>query len=341
MKDEVKIILDIFDKILLKNVDHHLRLNLEPNSTQFKTLKNEIISSELTKLLVKEDLGGAGMTLTDIIPIIQLSAQYGTPVPFIETIISNFLLSELNIKAENDFITLTNKTENILIKKNKISGNFKSIPYLHLAEKILVETEIKNQKYIILFKKGGKLTLQKNFLSEPKFDLDASELEIISMMEKPEPIDVQNLLINVRSIQSFGAMEKILKLCIEYCSQRKQFGRTLSKFQMIQNHISEIALEVAASGASLSTLKNNNKNFYNLKSTAIPKIRTGIASGKVIALSHQVHGAMGFTKEYELSYFTKALNSWRNEFGNEIYWQNILGKLFLNQNKNFWEFLNN
>ena len=179
MKDEVKIILDICDKILLKNVDHHLRLNLEPNSTQFKTLKNEIISSELTKLLVKEDLGGAGMTLTDIIPIVQLSAQYGTPIPFIETIISNFLLSELNIKAENDFITLTNKTENILIKKDKISGNFKSIPYLNLAEKILVETEIKNQKLIILFKKGGKLKLQKNFLSEPKFDLDASELETL------------------------------------------------------------------------------------------------------------------------------------------------------------------
>ena len=36
MKDEVKIILDICDKILLKNVDHHLRLSLEPNSTQFK-----------------------------------------------------------------------------------------------------------------------------------------------------------------------------------------------------------------------------------------------------------------------------------------------------------------
>ena len=259
MKDEVKIILDICDKILLKNVDHHLRLNLEPNSTQFKTLKDEIISSELTKLLVKEDLGGAGMTLNDIIPIVQLSAQYGTPIPFIETIISNFLLSELNIKPENDFITLTNKTENIIIKKDKISGTFKSIPYLNLAEKILVETEIKNQKYIILFKKGGKLKLQKNFLSEPKFDLDAAELEIISMTEKPEQMDIQNLLINVRSIQSFGAMEKILKLCIEYCSQRKQFGRTLSKFQMIQNHISEIALEVAASGASLSTLKNNNK----------------------------------------------------------------------------------
>ena len=50
MKDEVKIILDICDKILLKNIDHHLRLNLEPNSTQFKNLKDEIISVSYTHL---------------------------------------------------------------------------------------------------------------------------------------------------------------------------------------------------------------------------------------------------------------------------------------------------
>ena len=48
MKDEVKIILDICDKILLKNIDHHLRLNLEPNSTQFKALKDEILSSAVS-----------------------------------------------------------------------------------------------------------------------------------------------------------------------------------------------------------------------------------------------------------------------------------------------------
>ena len=47
-----------------------------------------------------------------------------------------------------------------------------------------------------------------------------------------------------------------------------------------------------------------------------------------------------FTKEYELSYFTKNLNSWRNDFGNETYWQNILGEMFIKQNKGMWEFLN-
>ena len=127
MKDEVKIILDICDKILLKNVDHHLRLNLEPNSTQFKTLKNEIISSELTKLLVKEDLGGAGMTLTDIIPIIQLSAQYGTPIPFIETIISN-LDNETNLtfKLETDEVQVI-KFNKPSLAEQKITLS-KSIP---------------------------------------------------------------------------------------------------------------------------------------------------------------------------------------------------------------------
>ena len=78
----------------------------------------------------------------------------------------------------------------------------------------------------------------------------------------------------------------------------------------------------------------------NSNDTAILKIRAGFAAGKIIAISHQVHGAIGFTKEYELSYFTKNLNSWRNDFGNESFWEEFLGKRFLEKNnKNLWEYL--
>ena len=81
--------------------------------------------------------------------------------------------------------------------------------------------------------------------------------------------------------------------------------------------------------------------FYkNKKDIAILKIRAGAAAGKVIAISHQVHGAIGFTQEYELAYFTRNLNSWRNDFGNESYWEDLLGKDFLeNNNQNLWEYL--
>ena len=137
-----------------------------------------------------------------------------------------------------------------------------------------------------------------------------------------------------------GAMEKVLDLSINYCSERKQFGRALSKFQAIQHQISEMAVELSASSAALSTITELGLGEKNSNDAAILKIRAGFAAGKIIAISHQVHGAIGFTKEYELSYYTKNLNSWRNDFGNESFWEEFLGKRFLEKNnKNLWEYL--
>ena len=43
-------------------------------------------------------------------------------------------------------------------------------------------------------------------------------------------------------------------------------------------------------------------------------------------LSHAVHGAIGFTYEHSLHFFTKRLWSWRDEFGNEAEWGLMLGR---------------
>jgi acyl-CoA dehydrogenase len=42
--------------------------------------------------------------------------------------------------------------------------------------------------------------------------------------------------------------------------------------------------------------------------------------------SHQAHGAIGMTKEYELGQLTRRLWSWRDEFGSERYWSRELGR---------------
>ena len=41
---------------------------------------------------------------------------------------------------------------------------------------------------------------------------------------------------------------------------------------------------------------------------------------------HQVHGAMGYTYEHRLHHFTRRLWAWRDEWGNEFYWQAKLGQ---------------
>ncbi|MGB3952195.1 MAG: acyl-CoA dehydrogenase family protein, partial [Solirubrobacterales bacterium] len=59
------------------------------------------------------------------------------------------------------------------------------------------------------------------------------------------------------------------------------------------------------------------------------KLRAAEAAGTVAAIAHQVHGAMGVTREHRLQYFTRRLWSWRDEDGNEQLWGHWLGRRVL------------
>ena len=50
---------------------------------------------------------------------------------------------------------------------------------------------------------------------------------------------------------------------------------------------------------------------------AIAKTRVGDAATLASEIAHQVHGAIGFTKEYALQLSTRRLWSWRDEFGGD------------------------
>jgi acyl-CoA dehydrogenase len=58
---------------------------------------------------------------------------------------------------------------------------------------------------------------------------------------------------------------------------------------------------------------------------AIAKTRVGDAATLASEIAHQVHGAIGFTKEYSLQLSTRRLWSWRDEFGGESEWAARVG----------------
>lgn len=53
---------------------------------------------------------------------------------------------------------------------------------------------------------------------------------------------------------------------------------------------------------------------------AVAKARAGEAAGLVARIAHQVHGAIGFTQEHSLRLVTTRLWAWRDEDGDEAYW---------------------
>jgi len=59
---------------------------------------------------------------------------------------------------------------------------------------------------------------------------------------------------------------------------------------------------------------------------AAAKLRASAAAGLAARYAHQVHGAIGFTREHGLHHHTRRLWSWREEFGADEYWALELGR---------------
>ena len=128
-----------------------------------------------------------------------------------------------------------------------------------------------------------------------------------------------------------GAMGQALSLSIEHVNTRQQFGRPLGKFQAVQQSLAVMACEVRAVDAAAGGLAAR-LDAMNLDpkaadfEIAAAKLRANRAVGIVTAVAHQVHGAIGFTEEYDLRRVTIPLMRWRSAHGNDAYWAQRLGR---------------
>ena len=134
----------------------------------------------------------------------------------------------------------------------------------------------------------------------------------------------------IRVAQAAGAMDAALAMSIDYVNTRQQFGKPLGKFQAVQQVLAVFAVEAAAvnvAGAAAATALDRAAGDADnaLFEIACAKLRTNKAIGHATAIAHQVHGAIGFTQEYDLHKLTGPLLDWRSDHGNDAYWANVLG----------------
>jgi acyl-CoA dehydrogenase len=111
---------------------------------------------------------------------------------------------------------------------------------------------------------------------------------------------------------------------------RQQFGKALGKFQAVQQVLAIFATEAAAvnvagAAAAAALDRANGDADAALFEIAAAKLRTNQAIGQATSIAHQVHGAIGFTKDYDLHTLTGPLLNWRSEYGNDAYWADVLG----------------
>jgi acyl-CoA dehydrogenase len=131
-----------------------------------------------------------------------------------------------------------------------------------------------------------------------------------------------------------GAARGALAAAVRYAGERVQFGRPIGRFQAVQQQLALAAGEVAAASAAASAAARVAADAgFAAPSTrlavAAAKSRTGEAAGAVARIAHQVHGAIGFTREHDLRLWTTRLWAWREEDGSDAEWNRELGRTVL------------
>ena len=101
-----------------------------------------------------------------------------------------------------------------------------------------------------------------------------------------------------------GASERCIELSIAYAQQRKQFGKPIAEFQLIQAHLAEMAAETAAArqlayySASLIDAGKPAR-----REAAMTKLICTETYGRVVDKAVQIHGGMGYCKDVQVEHF--------------------------------------
>jgi acyl-CoA dehydrogenase len=125
-----------------------------------------------------------------------------------------------------------------------------------------------------------------------------------------------------------GALERACALITEHVTVRHQFGRPLVALQAVAHRAADAALErdlaLATVEAALAGAEGGGVAARSA-GAAMARVATGRAAGVVAEIAHQLHGAIGITREHPLQLITRRLWAWRDEDGSQRYWAHRVG----------------
>jgi alkylation response protein AidB-like acyl-CoA dehydrogenase len=121
--------------------------------------------------------------------------------------------------------------------------------------------------------------------------------------------------------EAVGCVRMMHTLTHEYAKTRKQFGRAIAEFQVIQHRLVDMfmSVEESVSMALLATLKLDASEAERAKAVSAAKVATGKHGRFVGQNAVQTHGGMGVTDEMRVGHYFKRVTMLDATFGNVDY----------------------
>jgi acyl-CoA dehydrogenase len=288
-----------------------------------------VVENGLSQPLLPEEKGGVGAGWEAAYVILHASGRYAAPIPLAETVLAGWLLDQAGMDVPNGILSIVPDVHGVsLSASGEVAGDALNVPWAARADYLVGLARQDGGLVIYLVPKGAfTTTADQNIARDPR---DAVQFSgAAKLAAAPASFNAETLRLYgamVRSAQMAGALERILEDTLEYTGDRTQFGKPIGKFQVIQQNLAMTAAEIAAAVMAAQNAFRAAEQGTPDFEAACAKVLAGDAAGVATDICHETHGAIGFTYEHHLHFFTRRLWSWRGEFGAEVEWAERLGR---------------
>lgn len=289
-------------------------------------------------MLAAEKDGGIGATVADAVAVLRVAGRHSVPLPLVETMVARWLASRAGVSIPSGpcAIAFGNEKQSWELRGSgagcKLSGKQDAVAWGHDARTCMVVVPDGNGVAAAIMP-SGTLTREarRNLAGEPRDRLVADGAAVAQSLRLGNVSHDKVFCIAaiLRGAMIVGALEQVLELCVTYVPQRVQFGRPLSKLQAIQQQLAVLAGAVAVSAAITDAAANAIDRHDARLMVAVARARLADAIDTMTGIAHQVHGAIGFAREYMLHFSTRRLWAWRDEYGTAVSWREYVGRQFI------------
>jgi acyl-CoA dehydrogenase len=296
-----------------------------------EALWEAIDSLGLSGLLVGEEQGGGGASFVEGRIIARAAGRYAARIPLVETILASRWLAASREEIPAGPLSIATRIEGSIGGSDAepvFEGRLLGVPWGSQAKAVVFVVESAGSSRLVTIRPefASEIVGRLNMAGEPRDTLSFENAPVVARSaESGLQERIFDELALMRTGQIEGAIGAALDRTIRHAGEREQFGRPIGKFQAVQQLLARTGAELAAVDCAARAAFHAAARGRARFEIASARLRANLASEQCVGAAHQVHGAIGFTRELDLRLFTTRLLSWRSEFGNDAFWADRLG----------------
>ena len=278
------------DLLAASDTAHVARAWGEGDAAAGQKLWHRLAELGVTGLLVPEDQGGLGADEVDLVVAFEALGRHAVPGPWVESVA---LLPALLPNTQQDELLA-----------GIVTGETLATVAVPQGAPNALDADVAAACFVLdrgLLRRGEPGDLRRSVDPARRlFPLEAGAE--VAALDEPTVERALDTAYLACAAQLLGAGERLLEEAVAYAKQRKQFGRAIGEYQALKHAMADVrvALDFARPLVYVAAMSLRAGAVDTGRDVSAAKVAVGEAAYSASRTALQVHGAIGYTAEYDL-----------------------------------------